>query len=490
MKSLKIVCITLALFYGLKVAGAYAAETHTPNFTWRVLNGVVNPEQWIYDGEIPVAMFEYRSIEQPGEQLLFFDRVPRPPLLRNLRLTPDGPPLVEGVQLYWKCDGTITDRIVDIDVEGRGTDRLVVTFHTKDNEGVANSRQVLTLTYDNDMKTYVYDFRFFLEFNSPGSFDGRTVNFEFSDPWLVGCPGPGIEFRGMWRKRYRQFLYEKEDGRIVSIPINHFTTSHKNAITLKPDGLFAAVYEKDGNPAIQFVGDTAKKSSISICWWGYDFHLGRKVTPDELYKPILAHFRIFDCPDEKAHALAEQAKMLPLGPNEWGGIKEYPIYERSGSFAKGMSLDSSYGGDIDPFPWQFTGQGALWDRSFGRTDTYCLKIERKDNGFTRWQTFQGDGEGYYMEPWTFFTGYKVACYVKTESVTGRGSTLAVQYHLPNVAQKYPVYTARKVTGTNDWTRLEIEVGPPPPGTGCLMIMLQQDGSGTTWFDDLEVTPIE
>ncbi len=75
--------------------------------------------------------------------------------------------------------------------------------------------------------------------------------------------------------------------------------------------------------------------------------------------------------------------------------------------------------------------------------------------------------------------------MKTEGVTGRGSTLAVQYHIPNFTQEYPVYSARKLTGANGWTKLELEVGPPPEKAGCLMLMLQQDGAGTTWFDDLE-----
>lgn len=108
------------------------ALAHTPYFTWKILGGVVNPEQWIFDGDIPVAMYEQRFIEQPGENLLFFDGVPKPPLLRHLKLTPDGKPLVEGMQLYWTLihRNIITDRLVDLDIEGNGSERLKVTFIT------------------------------------------------------------------------------------------------------------------------------------------------------------------------------------------------------------------------------------------------------------------------------------------------------------------------------------------------------------------------
>ena len=83
--------------------------------------------------------------------------------------------------------------------------------------------------------------------------------------------------------------------------------------------------------------------------------------------------------------------------------------------------------------------------------------------------------------------------MKTASVKSPGSTLAVQYHVPNSQQKYPVVAAKRVAGTSDWTKLEIEIGPPgptPPEIGCLMIILEQDGAGATWFDDLEVVLLQ
>ena len=469
-------------------AEAVDLKNHSPRFTWKVLGGVVNPEQWIYDGDIPVAMFEQRYIEQPGENLLFFDGTTRPPLLRHLKLTPNGMPLIEGVQLYWVLIArhVITDKLLDIDIEGQGTDRLTVTFVTEDAHATALSRRVLTLTYDTEKQSYAYDFQCFLDLKSPESYNDRTTGLEFTDPWLVGCPGPAVKFNGMWERRYQRFIYESGKGGVNAIPINHFTTSHKGGITLKRDGLFTAVHEPDGNPAFQFVGDTADKSSIGICWWGYDLHFNRTVTPDETDNTILAHFRIFQCPESKVKSLENQAVMQALKPDEWGGKKEYPVYERNSGFDNGIALNGVYEGDVDPFPWKIVGDGAVWDKTSGRTDSSCLKISRTEAGVTTWETFQGDGEGYFAEPWTPCKGYRVSCYVKTDSVTGGSSTLAVQYHIPNRTQIHPIYTARKLSGTNGWTKLELEVGSPPPETGCLMIKFLQDGPGTTWFDDLEV----
>jgi len=495
----------------------HAVGYHTPNFTWQFSGGVVNPEQWIYDGNIPIAMFENRTVEQPGQQLLFFNKVPRPLVLRKIKLTPDGNPLVDGIQLYCTCGDIVTDKLVDLDVEGQGTDRLTVTFVMEDCFKIVTLQRVLTLFFDNEKESYIYDFQDELTFNSPEFFNGAPTAVEFSDPWYVGCPGPAVAFPGMWKKRYQHFVYEAESGGVKVIPVNHYITSHKggiklesesqfstdtvpdmikaqrNGIWLKEDGMFLTAYEPDGNPAIQFMGETAKKSSINICWWGYDIHLSRSITPDELFEPIPIHFRIFQCPNAIVQDLLKRGVTPPLGPDECGSRKDYPVYERISSFDKGLRLDEVYEGNIDPFTWECKGNGAEWDKTYGMSDTYCLKIDRKEEGLTRWQTLQGDGEGFFAEPWTPCKGYKVSCYVKTESVTGRGSTLAVQYYVPHPPQKLPIVTAGRVTGTHEWIKLEIEVGAPPaypPVTGVLMIMLQQDGSGTTWFDDLEVVPIK
>jgi len=485
--------IVFGLFLALcAIPAPYSfAADHTPQFTWQVRGGVVNAEQWIYDGETPIALFENRTVEQPGQQLMFFNRVPRPIVLRKIKLTPDGEPLIECIQLYSKAGAIVTDCLVGLEVAGQGTDRLVVTFVTEDPWKVMTSSRTLTVTYDARRKTYMYDFQGKIVFNSPEFFNGSGTAIEFCDPWFTGCPGPAVEFPGMWKRRYQTFIWEAGDGTVNTAAINHFTTSCKSG-GLKRDGMFLTAYEPDGNPAIQFVGETADRSSVSICWWGYDFHLSRNVTPDELFAPVPVNFRIFQCPGDVALDLLKQGTPMVPGPKEWGGDSEFPVYERISSFDKGIGLNGYFDGPVDPFPWTREGDGASWDKTSGRTDSFSMKISRKDPGLTRWQTFQGDGEGYFTAPWNSCKGFRVSCWVKTENVTGRGSTIALQYEVPNSPQRYPVVTARKISGTNGWTKIEAEIGPTPldgPEIGCLMIMLQQDGSGTTWFDDLEVSPL-
>jgi hypothetical protein len=63
----------------------------------------------------------------------------------------------------------------------------------------------------------------------------------------------------------------------------------------------------------------------------------------------------------------------------------------------------------------------------------------------------------------------------------------VRWIVYNQTERHPYITSQKLIGTHDWTRVQVEItGPPPPDTSSICIILRQDGSGTTLFDDLEV----
>ena len=63
----------------------------------------------------------------------------------------------------------------------------------------------------------------------------------------------------------------------------------------------------------------------------------------------------------------------------------------------------------------------------------------------------------------------------------------MRWGIYNYPDRYPYICSQKLIGTHDWTLVQAEIhGPPPPESSTLYIMLRQDGSGTTFFDDLEV----
>jgi len=459
---------------------------HLPRFALRTCGGLCAGEQWLYDGDEPIARLQDVPVEQPEQNLRYFDRNLTPVELRQLKLAPGGRPLVYGVQMYWKLPGLEAPLLEDIEIEGQDGDCLQLTVTTVDPGGVYTSRRVLTLTYDETLRSYVYDFKAHLFLHSPEVFDlAAEVSFEYCDPWYADVPGPTVEFSGMWQKHFSHLLAEPGKGPVWQMPINHLATGIPSPQSFKDGGLFVLGFDPGNNPAFEFVGNTAERTSVSVCNWGYDIHLDARYRRDELYGPICPHFRIRLCPDEKVQQLIAEA--APAPPITYEGLDELPRYERHTSFADGMRLDQPTAGPLDPWPWMPRGDGgAQWRRDFGRSDHHCLQISKSTPGPTEW-FMDRESDGAWTEPWARGISFRISAYIKTDNVVGRGAFLAVRWWVYNYPQRYPYICSQKLVGTHDWTRVEVEIhGPPPPAISAICLILRQDGSGTTFFDDLDV----
>ena len=477
----------IAAYVLFAVLGAAAASAaHKPVFTWQV-RGDVNYRQGLYDGDDQIAVLDMSTLDEPMQALMFFSKVDRPLLLRQIKLSPGAKPLVEAVHLFWTTGKVITTKLDGITVEGNGTDRLTVAFSVKDPHDALTVTRALTVTYDPAKDSYVYDFRDRAVVKDPESLSsGGAVNFEFCDPWLYKSPAPSQRFPGMWKGRYRNYVYEAPDGRVIAIPHNHFSSSLKSGIALKQDGVFAAVYEPDGCPAFQFLDDTPAKTHVSICPWGYDIHMGYRVGFADLFKPIVTHFRLFQLPDARAKAMSAAAVVPALKAGDFGGAIELPMFERVSGFEKGVAIAKPHEGDIDPWFWVPQDEkGAVWDRVTGRSNPGSLKIEKTTGGVATWWSLP-EGQGFFTEPWAPCKGYEIAVWVKTSEVTGPGVSIAGSYLVPNIPPAWPLSRSERVTGSKDWTRLVLRMGPPPDKTSGMSLHLQMAGKGICWFDDLEV----
>jgi len=463
---------------------------HQSSFSLRTHGGICAGERWIYDGDEPIAQLCDAIVEQPEQNLRYFNQILKPIELRNLRLKPGGRPLVAGVQLYWKLGSIATTQLHSVDIAGQDTERLILTVVTRSPEGVATSRRIIEICYDNQLESYSYDFKAHLDIHSPEVFDnprdlgdGQHLQFEYCDPWYCDIPGPVASFEGMWQKRFSHLLAEPADGSAWQMPLNHMATAIASPQAFADGGMFVLGYDPGNNPAFEFFGDTAGRTSASVCNWGYDIHLAARYSRDELYRPICPEFRIGLCPDEKVQHLMKEAAAIP--PVEFAGFSELPIYERSTSFARGMHLNEPSPGPIDPWPWLPYGKGTEWCRTEGRCDDFSLKISKETGGASEW-IMDREGDGAWLERWQQDTGYRISCYIKTADVLGRGSFLAVRWIVYNGPENHPFSYSQKFVGSHEWTRVQVELLGPPPSTSSICIVLRQDGSGTTHFDDLEV----
>ena len=460
---------------------------HKPCFSFRTLGGEVSGQQWIFDGEEPIAQFERRLIDQPEQILRYFNDVPRPINLRHLKLRPGALPTISGVQMYWKLNkATVTTDLVDFRVEGDGTDCLRMTVVARDAHAICTSRRVLTLTWDDEIESYIYDFACRLEIHSPEAIalDGPP-RFEYSDPWYVDIPGPMVEFPGMWRRgAHTHILCEKPDGTVHRMPLNHLGIRSASGAPVRPGGILVPVFEAGNNTAIEFVGESAEGDSISVCHWGYDIHLSASLSREALYEPIFRQFRIYLCPDDKAQRLMAAAPPCP--PSDVCGMNELPLYERKTSFEKSCPLNEAPPGPTDPWPWLPEGEGVSYEENFGRSDKYCLRISRDAPGLSQWRMYY-EGEGGWCEPWPTVVGYRVSGYIKTENVTAAGAAIALRWERYNQTNNYPYVYSERLTGTHDWTPVSVTLaGRHPEDCNAVDIALMQEGTGTSWFDDLEV----
>ena len=93
---------------------------HQSCFTFRTRGGVCAGEQWLYDRDEPIARLHHDLVEQPEQNLRYFDQVLKPVELRDLKLAPGGRPSIAGLQLYWKMDPVITTELVAVQAEVPG----------------------------------------------------------------------------------------------------------------------------------------------------------------------------------------------------------------------------------------------------------------------------------------------------------------------------------------------------------------------------------
>jgi hypothetical protein len=77
--------------------------------------------------------------------------------------------------------------------------------------------------------------------------------------------------------------------------------------------------------------------------------------------------------------------------------------------------------------------------------------------------------------------YRLTAWVKIKGLADGGAHLEVSGWRDN--QPFTSQTQPKLAGDHDWTRLEIEFGPSGGGIG---IKLCAEGTGTAWFDDVEL----
>jgi len=473
-----------------------AQEPYRPSFT-------VDVEKGIFDRGKQIVSFDATQMKECK------------PCLRYVVLKPGGEVNLDELQCYW-LTANCKLKNMQVEAEGQGTDRLLITFRSEDEKGRYVDERQVVVSYDARIKSYVYDStaRFIVQ-------EGKTFRasyLEYTDPHWIHCglPGPSLPtdfinkmagggsvwpiFRPAtgWKPLFQFFVYEAADGNVYKVHLNHKVTRTHNSLPLKQDAIYAAVYNPQyGNVGFQLLGDTGPRTDTEICSWGYDIHMrlrlsetGGSVTlkgGDE----IVARFKTYQLPDRQALALMRRARPRPLPPEQ---VLSYltPVFRLHSTFRETMDPYKT-GGDVDPEFWEPFGKfngpatflsttGPVWSTKMGRTDKYCVGCVHPEPQHSGWECYTG------VSHWTGKAPpegkvYKVSAFVKMKDVKGKGAYFSLK-QWSNEKESKPL------TGTCDWKEVSMLAPPGWGGMGNFVIGLNLDGTGEVWWDDVRLEVVD
>jgi len=487
-------------------------KIYKPSFRWRENEA---GEHSIYDREKTVAAFYPGTCRLPENPSAAF----RPVSLHNLRLTPEGPAMIAKGEacgplcLSWRKHLIYNMEIDLLRVDDKDPSCFRLFVITRDTAirpdinrqndykpGNLKEETWLELTYDSAIQSYVYDIRTRLKIR-PGSEDfvlsRDNRGLEFGD---ILPAGANDCFPPRGKKKYTHILYMGTDRKLYNRPQNRHLGPEKKGIFYSPGGFLAFAAEKQGNPAVEFLGDTGSLAVSEICWAMYDVHFKFRREAQagliEKGRPLEIHYRFFSLGHEKAE------KMLAMSSPD--PVLEHPMVRCPVFIEDGINFfepSDEYRRPSDKWFWQMSDTSCYWDWNRGcrKRGSLAISREEKENGGEGCTGMGSRGKScwelYAIGKTSSITGrYEIRAMVKTLEVKGRaymawqiknicGETESIEPSGENVE------ISESVSGTTDWKEIRIETGENRNGNlgGLYLVM---EGSGRCWFDEVQVRQIK
>lgn len=483
--------VALPFLLGLgPLASAQQVGDHKPRFSWRDIKG----EKWIYDGDMPVGAL------YPG---------PYPLCFHDLRLVPRGPIFIARNQfmsplgIAWRNGSVFTTAIDQITADDKDPAHLRLYFKMHDSglydfrdkdakswQSTFEQETWLDLTYDPKLTSYVFAIRsrLIVRNGRAAAFASKISKLEYQDLLPDKCFD---RFPPTGHKKWRWFVYRGPDGQTYKLPHTHHSGADKVGYRFCEDAIVAFVSEPEYNPVVELLGRTGSQTEGAICFWAWDYHFllvpEKPLTSLTPQTPLEVNYRVYSVPQSQADALLEQSKLSPV--LELPSVK-CPAYVIGA--ANTFDPSDEYRQPSDKWFWE-TGDGnCFWDWNEGCKGLGSLAIKRNEAGGASSWRMNFLGAAYAPQP-ALCGRYRVHAMVKTEQVTGQ-VRLGWQFRDPvkGLAGVYDFrpmeYSAATLKGSNAWTDLTMETSDTGPAIWAGLYLIQE-GSGQTWFDDIEITPI-
>ena len=366
-------------------------------------------------------------------------------------------------------------------------DAVVLECTGTTGSGACRSTFVLSIRGDQRTGLYTYSIDAKLDVVSeqgwrvtPNPTQGEV---EFVNLWPEGTFSPNPSDP----KRY-QACYLVTPSGVERIPHHHLETSDKHNIVMNQGDRFLWLRE-DENPCLTILAESTV--TAGLCAYMWDAHFGYKICAEgkEVLLPAGTHFEasceLTSLDENEAKPIVDRAEDRPA-PD----LAKIPLYVSGVNHFRRTLQDA--GPDWRYiWPWEPEGDSVstpVFDLGFGFDDTSCLRIDSRGAGKSCWKVTTL-GPAFGGKPFIDGSQYRLSAIVKTSKLEGK-AMIAMRLHRENQGsvfdiQDYDTFTSGlTLQGDADWGLLKVVSPPISPPPDRLHLLLIQEGSGTSWFDDV------
>ncbi len=424
-----------------------------PCFSWK--------NHKIYDGDKPIASFV--ADNRMG------------PIFHEVVLKPRGKPLIHWAigwhSTWWVTATYLIDRI---SVKGKGSPKLEMEFisHTPDKH--FSSKTYVVLTYDQKLRSYLYDTDSYLIVNTFPFADWADFVRKYPTQWAETVPLEFANVNPLNKAMWQTWIYKDVEGNWIKIPLQHLWLPGFYDIQFnRKQGIVGLFDSPDGNVIVELLGDTPANSKRNmLCWAAYDMHF--TCTLNQHSRKYSARYRLFQCDYDSKYSrdIFSQAQCQAPSPEELE-VYQLPRFTTNvvNNFTKAIDTTTNDQGAF----WIPFGDisSSKWSKVGGYKKGGCIETENEMPVSASWQIFN------HPFPPKVISGrkYVFSAYIKTRQLEGAGAYLFCEVEGSH-------YGSAKLTGDNNWTKIQIIV-PAPSETGYMeRLVLQHEGKGYSAFSNV------
>ncbi|MCK4626607.1 MAG: hypothetical protein KAV00_14915 [Phycisphaerae bacterium] len=466
MRNLRIATVFVVVI----AQGAFTAmgKTHKPEFSFK--------KGRIYDGDRQIVRIAPRKPNTTSK------------VFTSVVLRPGGKEVLEWI--WMRCDEPKDYSLA----EGSTPQRLILTGNLQKHRDIAVKIEAI-VTYDEKLNSYVYDFSWERRLkkrpaswkNTPELRDPESPRHNWYGASLEYC---NIGQAGRSQSHWEYMLYQARSGEWLKVPLNHFITLQQLHLEFKKGGAQFGYFGADTpyvNPVIELMENTADDTLVGICDAGYDYHLRMKHTQGR--RKYKARFRVYCFGQEKGRALIRKAEFRYTEAEMKDWQRPALRFRKGSHFITDFERGNCQISPISVAIWRPFGDisKTRWLRNEGYKSKGCIRIGQEDTLVKcHWAIACNCGLWPTTEPGKT---YKLSAWIKTENLRGKGAY--IETDIPFVMPEKGKYkftrgkkriTSRRLTGTNGWTKVELEI--PGVEKALLDLRLCHEGKGVSWFDNV------